>query len=110
MTTEPEELENRLLAKKEATMLNHRTLRPALAVWFLIVFLFPISLARAASPLQKVVITFAAFNERSTFLFVAKELRLFEEQGLDAQIVQVRSGPGQSRFEIRPVKGGRYCR
>lgn len=74
-------------------MLNHRTLRPALAVWFLIGFLFSISLAQAASPLQKVVITFAAFNERSTFLFVAKELRLFEEQGLDAQIVQVRSGP-----------------
>lgn len=93
MTTAQEELENRLLAEKEATMLNHRTLRSALAVWFLIGFLFPISLAQAAAPLKKVVITFAAFNERSSFLFVAKDMRFFEEQGLDAQIVQVRSGP-----------------
>ncbi|MBI4524336.1 MAG: ABC transporter substrate-binding protein [Deltaproteobacteria bacterium] len=45
-----------------------------------------------ASP-QKIVIAFADFSERSGLLFVAKDQRFFEEQGLDAQIVQVRSGP-----------------
>jgi ABC-type nitrate/sulfonate/bicarbonate transport system substrate-binding protein len=33
----------------------------------------------------------AGFNERSGFIFVAKDMRFFEEQGLDAQIVQVRN-------------------
>jgi len=47
----------------------------------------------AASPLQKIVIVFGGFNERSGVLFAAKEMHFFEEQGLDAQIVQVRSGP-----------------
>ena len=46
----------------------------------------------AAAPLQKVVFVFAGFNERSGFIFVAKDMRFFEEQGLDAQIVQVRNG------------------
>ena len=48
--------------------------------------------AEAAAPLQKIVFVFAGFNERSGFIFVAKDMRFFEEQGLDAQIVQVRSG------------------
>ncbi|HXG50927.1 MAG TPA: ABC transporter substrate-binding protein [candidate division Zixibacteria bacterium] len=48
--------------------------------------------ARAAAPLQKVVFVFAGFNERSGFLFTAKDMRFFDEQGIDAQIVQVRSG------------------
>lgn len=48
--------------------------------------------AEAATSLQKIVIVFAGFNERSGFIFVAKDMRFFEEQGLDAQIVQVRSG------------------
>jgi ABC-type nitrate/sulfonate/bicarbonate transport system substrate-binding protein len=47
---------------------------------------------QAAAPLQKVVFVFAGFNERSGFIFVAKDMRFFEEQGLDAQIVQVRNG------------------
>jgi len=46
----------------------------------------------AAAPLQKVVFVFAGFNERTGFIFVAKDRRFFEEQGLDAQIVQVRNG------------------
>ena len=45
-----------------------------------------------AAPLQKVVFVFAGFNERSGFIFVAKDMRFFEEQGIDAQIVQVRNG------------------
>ena len=46
----------------------------------------------AATPLQKVVFVFAGFNERTGYIFVAKDLRFFEEQGLDVQIVQVRNG------------------
>src|SRR5262245_18228954 len=46
----------------------------------------------AATPLQKIVFVFAGFNERTGFIFVAKEMRFFEEQGLDVQIVQVRNG------------------
>jgi ABC-type nitrate/sulfonate/bicarbonate transport system substrate-binding protein len=46
---------------------------------------------KAAAPLQKIVFVFAGFNERSGFIFVAKDMRFFEEQGLDAQIVQVRN-------------------
>ena len=51
------------------------------------------SVVDAAAPLQKIVFVFAGFNERSGFIFVAKDMRFFEEQGLDAQIVQVRNGP-----------------
>ena len=47
----------------------------------------------AAAPLQKVVFVFAGFNERTSFIFVAKDMHFFEEQGLDAQIVQMRNAP-----------------
>lgn len=46
----------------------------------------------AATPLQKVVFVFAGFNERTGYIFVAKDMRFFEEQGLDVQVVQVRNG------------------
>ncbi|HSC43717.1 MAG TPA: hypothetical protein VLH17_15640, partial [Candidatus Binatia bacterium] len=36
----------------------------------------------AAAPLQKVVFVFAGFNERTSFIFVAKDMHFFEEQGL----------------------------
>jgi NitT/TauT family transport system substrate-binding protein len=49
--------------------------------------------AGAAAPLQKITFVFSGFNERTSFIFVAKDRRFFEEQGLEAQIVQVRSGP-----------------
>jgi ABC-type nitrate/sulfonate/bicarbonate transport system substrate-binding protein len=61
------------------------------AVW-VIVALLHTGLAEAATPLQKVVFVFAGFNERSGYIFVAKDMRFFEEQGLDVQIVQVRNG------------------
>ena len=69
--------------------------------------------AEAASALQKVVIVFAGFNERSGVLFVAKDMRFFEEYGVDAQIVQVRSGPvaisamaaGEAQFYIASATG-----
>lgn len=50
-------------------------------------------LASAAVPAQRVRIVFADFSERTGLFFVAKDRRFFEEQGLDADIVQVRSGP-----------------
>jgi NitT/TauT family transport system substrate-binding protein len=49
--------------------------------------------AAAAAPLQKVTFVFSGFNERTSFVFVAKDMRFFEEQGLEAQIVQVRNAP-----------------
>ena len=49
--------------------------------------------AHAAAPAQKVTFVFSGFNERTSFIFVAKDMRFFEEQGLDAQIVQVRNAP-----------------
>jgi NitT/TauT family transport system substrate-binding protein len=57
-----------------------------------VVLVWGLSNATAAAPLQKVVFVFAGFNERSGFIFVAKDMHFFEEQGLDAQIVQVRNG------------------
>ncbi|MGH7793814.1 MAG: ABC transporter substrate-binding protein [Candidatus Binatia bacterium] len=64
--------------------------------WFAVaLFGFVLSypgLSEAATPLQKVVFVFAGFNERTGFIFVAKDRKFFEEQGLDAQIVQVRTG------------------
>ena len=49
--------------------------------------------AAAVAPLQKVTFVFSGFNERTSFVFVAKDMRFFEEQGLEAQIVQVRNAP-----------------
>ena len=70
--------------------------RPLLRQWFSIVLLFFVVLyaaaIEAATPLQKIVFVFAGFNERSGFIFTAKDMHFFEEQGLDAQIVQVRNG------------------
>jgi NitT/TauT family transport system substrate-binding protein len=63
-----------------------------LTVTLVFLAIFQAAALQAAAPLQKVVFVFAGFNERSGFIFVAKDMRFFEEQGLDAQIVQVRNG------------------
>ncbi len=63
-----------------------------LSVTILFLAILQASLLHAAAPLQKIVFVFAGFNERSGFIFVAKDMHFFEEQGLDAQIVQVRTG------------------
>jgi ABC-type nitrate/sulfonate/bicarbonate transport system substrate-binding protein len=47
----------------------------------------------AATSTQKFTLVFADFSERAGLLFVAKDQRFFEEQGLDVDVVQVRSGP-----------------
>ena len=49
--------------------------------------------ATAAVPNKKVSLVFADFSERAGLLFVAKDQHFFEEQGLDMDVVQVRSGP-----------------
>jgi NitT/TauT family transport system substrate-binding protein len=54
---------------------------------------FQLSLASAAAPTKKMTLVFADFSERAGLLFVAKDQRFFEEQGLDVDVVQVRSGP-----------------
>ena len=42
---------------------------------------------------KRVAIVSADFSERAGLFFVAKDQRFFEEQGVDADVVQVRSGP-----------------
>jgi ABC-type nitrate/sulfonate/bicarbonate transport system substrate-binding protein len=72
-------------------MRSPRMLPSITAVFFWIAGLNA-GVAYPAAPLQKIVIVFGGFNERSGFIFVAKDMHFFEEQGLDAQIVQVRNG------------------
>jgi NitT/TauT family transport system substrate-binding protein len=73
-------------------MICHRSRSRWFGVAVFGVVLFYSGLSEAASPLQKVVFVFAGFNERTGFIFVGKDRKFFEEQGLDAQIVQVRTG------------------
>jgi NitT/TauT family transport system substrate-binding protein len=58
--------------------------------------------AYAAAAPQKVVFSFAGVNERYGCVFVAKDQKFFDEQGLDAQIVQMRNGP----IAISAMAGG----
>ena len=73
-------------------MICHRSRSRWFGVAFFSVVLFYSGFSEAAAPLQKVVFVFAGFNERTGFIFVGKDRKFFEEQGLDAQIVQVRTG------------------
>ncbi len=66
-----------------------------------------------ASALPKVVFTFGGLNERSGVLFVAKDAGIFQKHGLDAQVVNVRSGPvgmsalasGETQFHVGSATG-----
>ena len=49
--------------------------------------------AGAAAYDRRIAIVSADFSERAGLFFVAKDQRFFEEQGVDAEVVQVRSGP-----------------
>src|SRR4029453_2508136 len=51
------------------------------------------SAVTAATPNRKLTLVFADFSERAGLLFVAKDQHFFEEQGLNVDVVQVRSGP-----------------
>ncbi len=72
-------------------MANHRARFLAAIPFLLFSLLLSVPLAGAAS--NKLFITFADFSERTGLVFVAKEQHLFDERGLDAEVVQVRSGP-----------------
>lgn len=83
-------------------------------IFFLFVLtLFNSSSLNAASALAKVVFTFGGLNERSGVLFVAKDAGIFSKYGLDAQVVNVRSGPvgmaaiasGETQFHIGSATG-----
>jgi hypothetical protein len=58
--------------------------RRVLHQWLSVIFLFLTILQAAAievaATLQKIVFVFAGFNERSGFIFTAKDMRFFEEQ------------------------------
>ena len=56
----------------------------------LLSFLYP-SLAYSQSTLQKVVLTYSSRSIASIDLYVAQERGFFREEGLDAQLVQVRA-------------------
>src|SRR5882724_12173526 len=82
----------RRLLGRTALMSARGVLRKWLSVVLLFLTILQAAAIEAAAPLQKIVFVFAGFNERSGFIFTAKDMRFFEEQGLDAQIVQVRNG------------------
>jgi ABC-type nitrate/sulfonate/bicarbonate transport system substrate-binding protein len=66
------------------------------AVWLGLVALSLLSInapVHAAAANKKIVVIFADFSERMGLFFVAKDQRLFDEQGVDVELVQVRSGP-----------------
>ena len=79
---------------------------------FILSVIYPISLFAASVP-SKVVFTFGGLNERSGVLFVAKDAGIFQKHGLDAQVVNVRSGPvgmaalasGESQFHAGSATG-----
>jgi NitT/TauT family transport system substrate-binding protein len=70
--------------------LTHVTTKFLQGFFLAILLIFP---SDAATPNKRVALVFADFSERTGFLFVAKDQRFFEEQGLEADVVQVRSGP-----------------
>ncbi len=75
-------------------------------------FFYPLNV-NAASASPKVVFTFGGLNERSGVLFVAKDAGIFQKHGLDAQVVNVRSGPvgmsalasGETQFHVGSATG-----
>lgn len=77
-------------------------------------FFYPLNVnAAPASPSPRVVFTFGGLNERSGVLFVAKDAGIFRKHGLDAQVVNVRSGPvgmsalasGETQFHVGSATG-----
>jgi len=67
----------------------------------------------AASAPSKAVFTFGGLNERSGVLFVAQDAGIFKKHGLDAQVVNVRSGSigmaalaaGETQFHVGSATG-----
>ena len=57
------------------------------------IVLLSVSLANAAQPLTKVVMTTGSFSEREAAMYVAQDHGFFRRYGLDLTFVHVRSGP-----------------
>src|SRR5262250_1749653 len=58
-----------------------------------VIILSIVAALNAATAEKRVAIVSADFSERAGLFFVAKDQRFFEEQGVNADVVQVRSGP-----------------
>jgi len=94
---------------RRVSITMHRTLCGALGVGLLLTLLSPVS--EAGAPAQKIIFIFADSSERPGPLFVAKDQRFFDEMGLDADMVWVRSGPvsvsalaaGEAQFYASPA-------
>jgi NitT/TauT family transport system substrate-binding protein len=71
--------------------MNQRLLVITLATLTIVTVTFSRPLFAASAP-NKVVFTFGGLNERSGVLFVAQDAGIFKKHGLDAQVVNVRSG------------------
>jgi len=78
----------------------------------LLTAVLPLQVAAAAAP-AKAVFTFGGLSERSGALFVAKDAGIFQKNGLDAQVVNVRNGPvgmaalasGETQFHAGSATG-----
>jgi len=81
--------------EKEAySMSIHRLTYLAFGVYLVFsFFVLPCPFAQAAASNQKIVIVFGDLSEKYGILFVARDQRFFEERGLEAEVVQVHSGP-----------------
>src|SRR5438093_170698 len=67
------------------------TIFRSITVLFGLSMIVPRCLVAASAP-TKIVVTYGGLNERSVVLFVAKDAGIFQKHGLDAQVVNVRSG------------------
>ena len=69
--------------------------------------------ARAAAPLNQLLITFGSLSERETVIFVAKDYGIFNKHGLDVRAVHVRNGAvalsalanGEAQFYLGAATG-----
>jgi ABC-type nitrate/sulfonate/bicarbonate transport system substrate-binding protein len=71
--------------------MKHGFFRDNVFALFLLTVAVPFRVDAASAP-HKVVFTFGGLSERSGALFVAQDAGLFRKHGLDAQVVNVRSG------------------
>ncbi|MGE5305644.1 MAG: ABC transporter substrate-binding protein [Alphaproteobacteria bacterium] len=83
-----------------------------LRIFSLLCFLLPAPVYAASAP-SKVIFTFGGLSERSGVLFVAADAGIFRKYGLEAQVVNVRSGPvgmsalasGETQFHAGSATG-----
>ena len=79
-------------------------IKPALSLFLFIGLCLP-SIANSQALLQKVVVTYSSRSIASIDLFVAQERGFFREEGLEAQLVQVRANAA-----IAAIVSGKFTR